>query len=111
MYWCLIFFLVQHKEVKSPLHVENTDRLKHLLGRQDQNNMSKGISYKPKDPRAILGPGKRKDQREIVEEQEETEGSQSCERKRLAEVLKVPKPSQAKIDSCFLLFFQKKQKT
>ena len=49
-----------------------------------------------KDPHAILGPRKRKDERDIVEEQEETAGSQSCERKRLTEVLKAPKPSQAK---------------
>ena len=35
------------------------------------------------DLHAILGPRKRKDEREIVEEQEETVGSQSCKRKRL----------------------------
>ena len=42
----------------------------------------------------------RKDEREIVEEQEETAGSQSCKRKRLSEVLKAPKPSPAKTKLC-----------
>ena len=66
-----------------------------------KNNMSKGIEpISPKDPHVISGPGKRKDEREIVEEQEETAGSQSCKRKRLTEVLKAPTPSPAKTDSC-----------
>ena len=53
--------------------------------------MSKGIEpIRSKDPQAILGPGKRKYEREIVEDQEETAGTQSCKRKRLIEVLKVP---------------------
>ena len=47
----------------------------------------KGIEpISPKDPHVILGPAKRKDEREIVEEQEETAGSQSSKRKRLTEV-------------------------
>ena len=63
--------------------------------------MSKGVEpVSPKDPRAIQGPGKRKDEREIVKEQEETAGSQSYKRKRLTEVLKTPKPSPAKTDLC-----------
>ena len=63
--------------------------------------MSKGIEpISPKNPHAISGPGKRKDEREIVEEQEETAVSQSCKRKRLTEVLKAPKLSPAKTDSC-----------
>ena len=45
-------------------------------------------------------PGKRKDEREIVEEQEETGGSQSCKRMRVTEVLKAPNLSPAKTDSC-----------
>ena len=45
-------------------------------------------------------PEKRKAEREKIEEQEETAGSQSCKRKRLPEVLKAPKPSLAKTDSC-----------
>ena len=49
---------------------------------------------------AIVGPGKRKNEREIVEEKEETAGSQPCKRTRLAEVLKAPTPSPAKTDSC-----------
>ena len=57
-------------------------------------------AYKSKDPHAILGTGKRKDEIGIVERQEETAGSQSCKRKRLTEVLKAPKPSPAKTDSC-----------
>ena len=62
--------------------------------------MSKGMEpISPKDTHAILCPGKRKDEREIVKEQEETEGSQSCKTKRLTEVLKAPKPSPAKTDS------------
>ena len=51
--------------------------------------MSKG--KKPISPRtlhAILGSGKMKNEREIVEEKEETEGSQPCKRKWLTEVLK-----------------------
>ena len=63
--------------------------------------MCKGIEpISPKDQHAILGPGKRKDETEIVEEQEETEGSQSCKKKRLTGVLKAPKTSPAKTDSC-----------
>ena len=46
-------------------------------------------AYKSEDPHAILGPFK-----------EETAGSQPCKRKRLTEVLKAPKPSPAKTDSC-----------
>ena len=41
-----------------------------------------------------------KNEREIVEEKEETAGSRPCKRKRLTEVLKAPKPSPAKTDSC-----------
>ena len=52
------------------------------------------------DPHAILGPEKRKNEREIVEEKEETAGSQQpCKRKRLTVVLKALKPSPAKTDS------------
>ena len=41
--------------------------------------MSKGKEpISPEDPRAILGPGKRKNEREIVEEKEETAGNQPC---------------------------------
>ena len=59
-----------------------------------KNNMSKGIeTISLKDPHAILGPGKRKDESEIVEEKEETPDSQPCKRKRLTEVLKAPKLS------------------
>ena len=36
-----------------------------------------------KGPHDILGPGKRKDEREIVEEQEETAGSQSWKKKEI----------------------------
>ena len=46
-----------------------------------------------------MRPRKRKDEREIVEEQEETASNQSCKRKRLTEILKVLKPSPAKTDS------------
>ena len=41
-----------------------------------------------------------KNEREIVEEKEETAGSQPCKRKRLTEVLKAPTPSLVKTDSC-----------
>ena len=59
-----------------------------------KNSMSKDIEpISPKDPYAILGPGNRKDEREIVEEQEETASSYSCKRKGLTEGLKVPMPS------------------
>ena len=62
--------------------------------------MSKGTEpISPKDPHSILGSGKRKDKREIVEEQEETARSQSYKRKQLTEVLKATKPSPAKTDS------------
>ena len=47
----------------------------------------------------VPGKGKMKE-KYIVEEQEETADSQSCKRKRLTEVLKAPKPSSAKTDSC-----------
>ena len=58
--------------------------------------MSKGKEpISPEDPHAILGPGKGKNEREIVEEKEVTAGNQSCKRKRLTEVLKAPKPSPA----------------
>ena len=50
--------------------------------------MSKG-----KEPISFPGKGKRK-------EKEETAGNQSCKRKRLTEVLKAPKPSPVKADSC-----------
>ena len=40
-------------------------------------------AYKSKDPRIILGPEKRENERETVEEKEETAGSQPCKRKRL----------------------------
>ena len=63
--------------------------------------MSKGIELRSSnDPPCYLRSGKRKDEREIVEEQEETAVSQSCNRKRLTEVLKAPKLSPAKTDSC-----------
>ena len=39
-----------------------------------------------------------KNERETVEEKEETAGSQPCKRKRLSEVLKAPKPSPAETD-------------
>ena len=57
-------------------------------------------AYKTEDPHAILGLRKRKNEREIVEEKEETVGSQPCKRKRLTEVLEAPTPSPAKTDSC-----------
>ena len=57
-------------------------------------------AYKSEDPHAILGPGNRKNERETVEEKEETAGSQPCKRKRLTEVLKAPTPSPVKTDSC-----------
>ena len=61
--------------------------------------MSKGKdTISPKRP--ILGHGKRKKEREIVEEKEETVSSQPCKRKRLTEVLQAPTPSPAKIDLC-----------
>ena len=44
-----------------------------------------------------------KNEREIVEEKEETADSQPCKRKRLTEVVKfykAPTPSPAKTDSC-----------
>ena len=66
-----------------------------------KNNMSKDKkTYKSKDPHTIFAPGKRKNEREIVEEKEETAGSQPCKRKRLTELLKAPTPSAAKTDSC-----------
>ena len=40
-----------------------------------------------------------KNEREIVEEEEETAGTQTCKRKRLTEILKAPTPSPAKTDS------------
>ena len=52
------------------------------------------------NPHDILGPGKMKNEREIVEGKEETAGSQPCKRKRLTEVFKAPTPSPAKTDSC-----------
>ena len=51
------------------------------------------------NPHAILGPGKRKNERDIVEEKEETAGSQPCKRKQLTEVLKTLILSPAKTDS------------
>ena len=42
------------------------------------------------NPHDILGPGKMKNEREIVEGKEETAGSQPCKRKRLTEVFKAP---------------------
>ena len=67
-----------------------------------KNNMSKGKEpiYKSEDPHAILGTEEKKNERKTVEEKEETVGSQPCRRKRLTEVLKAPKPSPAKTDSC-----------
>ena len=53
-----------------------------------------------RDAVKVLGPEKRKNERETVEENEETAGSQPCKRKRLTEDLKAPKPSPAKTDSC-----------
>ena len=41
-----------------------------------------------------------KNEREIVEEKEETAGNPPSKRKRLTEVFKSPKPSPAKTDSC-----------
>ena len=55
-----------------------------------KNKVSKGIEpISLKDPHAIKGPGKRKDEREIVEEHKETVGSQSCKRKLLTELKKI----------------------
>ena len=66
-----------------------------------KNNTSKGKEpISPKTPHAILDPEKRKNERETVEEKKETAGSQHCKRKRLTKVLKAPKPSPAKTDSC-----------
>ena len=67
-----------------------------------KNNMSEGKKpiAKSKVLHAILGPGKMKNETEIVEEKEKTAGSQPCKRKRLTEVLKAPTPSPAKTDSC-----------
>ena len=64
--------------------------------------MSKGKQrINPKDPLAIYkSREKERWKRIIVEGQEETAGSQSCKRKRLTEVLKAPKSSSAKKDSC-----------
>ena len=43
--------------------------------------MSKGKEpISPKTPHAILGPGNRKNEREIVKEKEETAGSQPCKK-------------------------------
>ena len=63
-----------------------------------KNNMSKG--KEPISPKTPMHPEKRKNERETVEEKEETVGSQPCKRKRLTEVSKTPKPSPAKTDSC-----------
>ena len=52
-----------------------------------------------------------KNEREIVEEKEETAGSQPCKRKRLTEVLKAPKPSPAKTDSCNLFHNRTQDRT
>ena len=71
----------------------------------------KAKSLKSEDPHAILGPEKRKNKREIVEEKEETAGSQPCKRKRLTEVLKTPKPSPAKTDSCNPFHNRKQDRT
>ena len=60
-----------------------------------KNNTSKG-----KEPISPKTPEKRKNERETVKEKEEAAGSQPCKRKRLTEVLKAPKPSPAKTDSC-----------
>ena len=68
-------------------------------------------AYKFEDPHAILGPEKRKNEREPVEEKEETAGSQPCKRKRLPEVLKAPKPSPAKTDSCNLVHNRTQDRT
>ena len=38
------------------------------------------VSSKTEDPHAILCPGKRKNEREIVEEKEATAGSHPCKR-------------------------------
>ena len=74
--------------------------MKHPQGRQDQKqHESRQRAYKFTDPHDILGPGKMKNEREIVEEKEETAGSQPCKRKRLTKVLKAPTPSPAKINS------------
>ena len=69
--------------------------------------MSKGIEpISSKDLHAILGPGKRKDEREITEEQEETAGNKFCKRKRLTYVLKAPRLYPAKTDLCNLFHNQ-----
>ena len=68
-------------------------------------------SNKSEDPHAIIGPEKRKNEREIVEDKEETALSQSCKRKRLTEVLKAPKPSPAKTDSCKLFHNRTQDRT
>ena len=64
--------------------------------------MSKGIKpISPNDTSCYFRPlEKERYEREIVEEQEETAGSQSCKRKRLNEVLKAPTTSPEKTDLC-----------
>ena len=111
------FFLDLLKEVESSLRT-NRDCLASLKCRTPCQNRHdyrlnhpprktrpkttrvKARAYKSEDPHAILGPEKRKNERETVEEKEETADSQPCKRKRLTEVLKAPKPSPAKTDSC-----------
>ena len=74
--------------------------------------MSKGIEpISAKYPYAILGPRKRKYEREKVEEKEEKAGSQSCKIKRLSEVLKTPKPLSAKTDSCNPFHYRTQDRT
>ena len=60
----------------------------------------KAKSLKVQGPPCYLRSREKENEREIVEEKEETAGSQPCKRKRLTEVLKAPKPSPAKTDSC-----------
>ena len=64
--------------------------------------MSKGKErISPKTPMlSYIDPGKRKSERKIFEDKEETASSQPCKRKRLTEVLKAPIPSPPKTDSC-----------
>ena len=89
---------------RTPCQNRHDYRLNHPQGRPDQKQHErpdqKQRAYKSKDPHVILGSEKRKNEREIVEEKEETAGSQPCKRKLLTEVLKAPKPSPAKTDSC-----------
>ena len=84
---------------RTPCQNRHDYRLNHPPRKTRPKRTYRQRAYKSEDPHAFLGPDKRKNERETVEEKKETVGSQPCKRKRLTEVLKAPKPSPAKTDS------------